>query len=87
MIESAPHNFGQNKRFAGIPGNLVAFCCKMSFELGLEGYVAFTAKTELINHYTQTLGAELLYGHRMAIPTIPAKKLVNLYYRNYFVEG
>ena len=87
LIESAPQNYGQDKMFAGVAGNLVAFCCKKSFDLGLEGFVAFTAKTNLIDHYVQTLGAELLYGHRMAIPTSSAKKLVNLYYKEYFHEG
>src|SRR5436305_1761929 len=28
LIENAPANFGINKKFAGVAGNLVAFCCK-----------------------------------------------------------
>jgi hypothetical protein len=87
LIESAPHNMGHNKKFAGVAANLVAFCCKMSFELGFDGYVAFTAKTQLIDHYAQTLGAQLIYGHnRMAIATNSAKKLVNSYYKEFFNE-
>ncbi len=68
----------------GVAGNLVAFACKLSFESGFDGYVAFTAKTELIEHYKQTLTAELIFKDRMTISTIPAKKLVNSYYKNYF---
>jgi len=85
LIENAPHNLGENKKFAGIAANLVAFACKMSFDLGFEGFVAFTAKTELIDHYAKTLGAQSIYSpERMAIFTSAAKNLVNSYYKNYF---
>jgi hypothetical protein len=84
LIENAPHNYGRDKQFAGVAGNLVAFACKMSFDSGFGGYVAFTSKTELIEHYTETLGAQLIFRNRMTISTIPAKKLVNSYYKNYF---
>lgn len=68
LIETAPHNFGSKKQYVGVPGNLVAFACKMSFELGFEGIVAFTAKSRLVDHYRQTLGAQTLYGNnRMVI--------------------
>ena len=83
-IENAPHNYAQKKRFAGVFGNMVAFACKTSFDLNFDGFVAFTAKTKLIDHYSQTLGAGLIYGvNRMAIDTESAKKLVNSYYKNY----
>lgn len=87
LIENAPHNFAEGKQFVGVAGNLVAFACKTSFELGFDGFVAFTAKTELMDHYSETLGAQHIYGHnRMAIFTESAKKLVNSYYKNYFHE-
>jgi hypothetical protein len=38
LIESAPFNKGKNKVYAGVPGNLVAFACKLSFQRGFEGY-------------------------------------------------
>jgi hypothetical protein len=83
-IENAPHNYAKKKRFAGVCGNMVAFACKLSFDLNFDGFVAFTAKTKLIDHYTDTLGAGLIYGvNRMAIDTESAKKLVNSYYKNY----
>ena len=31
LIESAPFNFGKQKTYLGVPGNLVAFACKLSF--------------------------------------------------------
>jgi len=82
LIENAPHNYANCKRFRGVAGNMVAFACKMSFELGYGGFVAFTAKTVLINHYVETLGAKVIYKHnRMGIFTREAKNLVYLYYK------
>jgi len=50
LIESAPFNIGKTKVYLGIPGNLVAFACKLSFQRGGEGYISFIAKTKLIDH-------------------------------------
>jgi hypothetical protein len=85
LIESAPHNHPGNKQFAGVAGNMVAFACKMSFELGFDGYVAFTAKTNLVPHYIEALGAQVIYSqNRMGIFTLAAKNLVNSYYNDFF---
>jgi hypothetical protein len=84
LIEAAPHNFGKEKRYMGVAGNLVAFACKLSFEQRFDGYVGFTAKTELIEHYREALSAELLFKNRMAISSFAAEKLVNSYYKNFF---
>jgi len=43
LLESAPFNIGQNKLYAGVPGNLVAFACKLSFGRGADGFVSFQA--------------------------------------------
>jgi hypothetical protein len=80
LIENEPHNISKEKEFIGVAGNLVAFAYKTSFDLGFDGFVAFPAKTELMEHYSRTLGAEHIYGNtRMAIFTESAKKLVNSY--------
>ena len=50
LIESAPFNLGKEKIYLGVPGNLVAFACKLSFQRGGEGYVSFLSKTKLIEH-------------------------------------
>jgi len=34
LVESAPFNKGKTKVCAGVPGNLVAFACKLSFQRG-----------------------------------------------------
>ena len=31
LVESAPFNKGKSKVYAGVPGNLVAFACKLAF--------------------------------------------------------
>jgi hypothetical protein len=87
LIESAPHNYGSAKKYIGVAGNLVAFGCMISFDLGFEGFVGFRAKTRLIQHYIDTLGAELIFRDRMQISRKAAEKLVNSYYKNYFGEG
>jgi len=84
LIETAPHNYGKNKKYYGVMGNLVAFGCKLSFEKGFEGCMAFIAKTKLIPHYEKELGAELLWGQRMSIETEASIKLINLYYPEFF---
>jgi len=85
LIENAPHNHANGKQFVGVAANMVAFACKISFDFGFDGFVAFTAKTSLINHYAETLGARVIYNqNRMGIFTPAAKILVNSYYKNYF---
>lgn len=80
LIESAPFNIGKNKTYWGVPGNLVAFACKLSFQRGGEGYVSFLAKTKLIEHYEKSLGAVLVGGHLMVIAAEAALKLTNKYF-------
>jgi len=82
LIESAPFNYGHNKMHYGVAGNLVAFACKRSFDLGFEGYVFFTAKTVLMGHYSKTLGAVPIGGQRMIIEEEQAFELVKRYYND-----
>ena len=81
LIESAPFNRGINKVYLGIPGNLVAFACKVSFHRGCEGYVSFVAKSQLIEHYVNTLGAINVGGQLMVINTKSALKLIDKYFK------
>lgn len=80
LLESAPFNKGKEKVYSGVPGNLVAFACKLSFQRGHEGNVAFISKTQLIDHYIETLGAIHFGGRLMIIETIAALKLLNKYF-------
>ncbi len=81
LLENAPFNIGNNKLYEGVAGNLVAYACRLSFQYGFEGFVAFTAKTKLIEHYEKTLGAYHFGGHKMIIPTDASKILVQKYFK------
>jgi hypothetical protein len=82
LVESAPFNIGRNKLYEGIAGNLVAYVCKVSFQKGFDGFVAFNSKTKLIQHYEKTLGAYRLGGQRMIIITQPAQILIDKYFKS-----
>lgn len=81
LIENAKFNKGRNKIFEGVAANLVAYSCKCSFERGLDGFLAFDAKTVLIKHYEETLKAQHFGGRRMIIYPQAALKLVNQYFK------
>lgn len=83
LIESTKFNKGRNKLYRGVAGNLVAFACKTSFEKNYDGVVSFVAKTQLISHYEQTLGAKLFGGNRMFVDTKEAFILVTKYFKNF----
>lgn len=88
IAESAPHNLGENKRFSGVGGHLFAIAARISHEKNYGGFVFMDAKnTELVKHYTQTLGAVLLgrpHPYRMFIDEENAAKLLSTY---HFEEG
>jgi hypothetical protein len=81
LIESAKFNKGKSKLYTGVPGNLVAFACKLSYDMGYEGYLAFDAKTVLVKHYQETLYATHFRGTKMIIDTPAAQKLINRYFK------
>ncbi len=81
LVESAKFNLGKHKLYLGVPGNLVSYACKVSFDKGYEGFVAFDSKTALVEHYQKTLGATHLGGRRMYIDTKAAGKLVSQYFK------
>jgi len=82
LVESAPFNKGKTKMYSGVPGNLVAFACKLSFQRGHEGNVSFLSKTQLVDHYIKTLGAFHFGGRVMIIETQAALKLINKYFQS-----
>ncbi len=81
LIENAPFNQGKSKLYEGVAGNLVAFACQLSFQRGFEGNISFLSKTNLINHYIDSLGAIHIGNHVMIIDTISANKLVEQYFK------
>lgn len=80
LVESAPFNKGKTKMYAGVPGNLVAFACKVSFQRGHEGNVSFLSKTQLVQHYIDTLGAMHVGGRIMIIDMTAALQLIHKYF-------
>lgn len=82
LVESSPFNKGKTKVYSGVPGNLVAFACKLSFQRGHDGNVSFISKTQLVDHYEKTLGAFHFGGRVMIIETPSALKLINKYFKD-----
>jgi len=68
--------------YLGVPGNLVAFVCKLSFQRGYDGYVSFISKSKLINHYIDILGATHLGSNLMLINSDAAFKPTNKYFKD-----
>lgn len=81
LLESASFNKGKDKVYEGVPGNLVAFACRLSFQRGFEGNLAFVAKSALIAHYEKTLGALHFRGRLMVIHKAAALSLVDRYFK------
>ena len=90
IVEAAPHNVGHNGEYIGVGGHLFAIACQYSMDAGCDGYVAFTAKTNLIEHYKKELvrpgrhawemkGAEVISGQKMYIGELEAQKLIDKY--------
>lgn len=81
LIESSKFNKGKGKVYVGVPGNLIAFACKVSLDKGYEGFLAFDAKSSLIKHYQESLGATFFRKQRMFIETNAALKLISQYFK------
>lgn len=80
LVESHPQNRSHEKKYLGVAGNLFAFACKRSVELGYGGYISFDSKTALIDHYRRSLGAEVLFGNRLVLTEDVANALINQYF-------
>jgi hypothetical protein len=80
LVESAPFNLGRNKLYEGVPGNLFAFTCKLSWDSGNQGFISFDSKTKLIAHYERTLGAIHVGKQKMVIFPTEALKLIKKYF-------
>lgn len=81
FVESAKFNQGKDKSHLGVGGNMFAFACKRAKEEKLDGVVAFKAKTKLIEHYKNSLGARHITRERMYIDAINAELLINKYFK------
>ncbi|MBK7762372.1 MAG: hypothetical protein IPI46_03235 [Bacteroidetes bacterium] len=82
LIESSKFNKGKDKVYFGVPGNLVAYACKVSVDKGFDGFLAFDAKSALIKHYQESLHATHFRGLRMFVEPSAAIKLISQYFKS-----
>lgn len=80
LVEAAPFNVGAKGKFRGVGAHLFAIACKLSMENGNEGFIRFTAKTNLVDHYAKTLGAVAIDFQNMYIDTKGALRLIQKYF-------
>ena len=85
IVESAPFNSSYNKKIKDKEYNGVGVClfveaCKRSFENGYDGYVEFTAKSNLVKYYIDNMRAIPIDAQRMYINTSGARWLIEKYH-------
>lgn len=88
IIEAAPHNSTHNpnnksglKEYDGVGGHLFAEAARQSKNAGYDGFVFFDAKTDLIEHYKERIGAiQIGTSQRMYINEEAADLLLKKYY-------
>ncbi|MCR5612162.1 hypothetical protein [Treponema sp.] len=80
IVESAPKNRGQNGVFQGVGAHLFAIACKLSWDVGNEGFVQFKAKTNLVEHYRTTLNAQNIDEQNIFIDSYAALNLIKKYF-------
>lgn len=81
IVETAPHNYGHKGKYEGVGAHLFAIACQCSWEAGCDGFVAFTAKSNLVEHYMETLNARIFFDRRMYIDEDAANILLDKYIR------
>lgn len=65
--------------YHGVGRAMVALCCKVSLDEGLDGCIYFDAKNRLIPYYKR-FGARHIFGLRMIMDSTNAEKLIGLYF-------
>lgn len=81
IVEAAPFNMGSGGKYKGVGAHLFAIACKLSWDAGNEGYVQFTAKTDLVDHYMKTLNAKRIDWNTLYIDSYGAVALIHKYFR------
>ncbi len=81
IVEAAPFNVGKAGRYKGVGAHLFAIACKLSWDAGNEGYVQFTAKTDLVEHYQKMLNAKMIDWHTLYIDSYGAIALIKKYFK------
>lgn len=81
IVESAPTNIGSNGKYRGVGAHLFAIACKESWDVGNEGYVQFTAKSNLVEYYQKKLNAKSIGHNIMYIDSYGALELIQKYFK------
>lgn len=81
IVESAPHNYSHEGKYIGVGGHMFAIACQCSLEAGCDGVVAFTSKSDLVEHYKSELNAVEIMPRRMVIFEDAAQILLDKYIR------
>lgn len=83
LAESAPQNFGKNKKYLGVGGHLFAIAARRSYDLGYSCFFFLDAKNmDLVHYYEKMLNARLLgrpHPYRMAVEEASAFNLIKEY--------
>ena len=73
-----------NKRpiilYSGVGKAMVAVCCKISLDLGYEGYISFTAKNRLFNYYKRMGACQIGASNKFYINEKTAAFLIDAYF-------
>lgn len=80
-MEISNANKHGNPVYNGIGKAMVALCCKVSYDEGMDGFIYFDAKSRLMPYY-ERMGARRLFGIRMIVEPREALKLIDLYFKN-----
>ena len=80
IAESAPQNKGRKGKYQGVGAHLFAIACKLSWDAGNEGFVQFKAKTDLVQHYKETLNAKNIDKQNMYLDCYDAVRLIRIYF-------
>ena len=81
LLEVSSENIGKGKKYEHIAGMLIAYVCRLSFELGFFGFVSLIPKTRLIKHYEETDGF-VSYGTHLVVDLEASELLINKYLKD-----
>ena len=80
IVETSPKNKGKNGIYQGVGAHLFAIACKLSWDVGNEGFIQFKAKSNLVEHYRKTLNAQCIDEQNMFIDSYAALNLIKKYF-------
>ena len=64
----------------GIGKAIIALCCKVSYDLGFDGFIAFEAKNKLHKYYSRMGATQIGSSNKFFVSDKNAQKLIDLYF-------